>query len=87
MHAQNQRSDRLLKVILELCRDLDQVSIVSKFRSVFGTDPAVIEECVVFSDIALKFDERGKLREVLRVVDGTVSRPGEISIQATPSPR
>ncbi len=83
LHKQNVEFEKLLQVILRLTQDQKKDTVVSAFRDATEEVAVEIEDCVVFRNLALQFDEQDRLIDLFTVVEGTTKRT-EILIQEGP---
>lgn len=81
LHSQNVAFRKLLEVILRLAQAHGKPFIVNTFGRVLERDPVEIDDCVVFGDIALRFDQEERLIDLYKCIDGTTKR-AEVVIEA-----
>lgn len=84
-HKQEADFKKLLEVILRLAKVQEKASIVRAFGEATEQDAVEIQDCIVFANIALRFDGQGKLVDVFKVVEGTTNR-AEIVIEEVHGP-
>ena len=76
LHKQNVEFEKLLRVILRLTQDQEKDTIVNAFRDAIAKDAVEIEDCVVFGNLALQFDDDDRFIDLFIVVEGTTKRAG-----------
>ena len=82
---QSTECDSLLRVIAQLGQGHDQEFVVNVFAIALAESPVEMDDCVLFRNIAAKFDIEGRLIDVFKVVPGTTER-AEVVIGSSTDP-
>lgn len=71
LHEQNLEQEKLFQLIASLANLLDREIVVETIRSILGIEPVEKDDCVLFDNLSMKFDDRGKIIGVYRTIDST----------------
>lgn len=69
LHEQNLEQEKLFQLIASLANLLDREIVVETIRSILGIEPVHKGDCVLFDNLSMKFDDRGKIIGVYRTID------------------
>ena len=78
---QNLEQEQLFQLIAALANCLDRDIVIEIMQRGLGIDPIEKDDCVLFDDIAVGFNESGRVKSLYRVVDGT-TKPAKVVIQS-----
>jgi hypothetical protein len=81
LHEQNLQQERLFQLIASLANLLDKDIVVETMQSILGIEPVEMDDCVLFENLAVKFDENGRVAGIYRTIDGT-AKSSEVTIQS-----
>jgi hypothetical protein len=81
LHEQNLEQERLFQLIASLANLLDKDIVVETMQSILGIEPVEMDDCVLFENLAVKFDENGRVAGIYRTIDGT-AKSSEVTIQS-----
>jgi hypothetical protein len=70
IQAQNPDQERLFQLIASLANCLDRDVVVGTMQYILATEPVVMDDCVLFDDVAVRFGDDGRVRSLYRVIDG-----------------
>ena len=68
------RHEELFQLIAGLANCLDRKIVIETMEVFLDTKPVEKDDCVLFDDIALKFDDDGRVTSLYRIIDGTVPK-------------
>lgn len=71
LHEQNLEQERLFQLIASLANLLDKEIVVETIHSILGIAPVEKDDCVLFDNLSMKFDDRGKIIGIYRTIDST----------------
>ena len=74
IHDQNAECENLLRIIVQLGQGHDKAFIVNVFAVALAESPVEKGDYVLLRNLALKFDNVGRLIDVFKVVPGTTER-------------
>ena len=74
LHSLNVEYEKLLQIIVRLSQDHDKDVVVNTFEDVLPETPAEKEDCVLVGNLALKFDNDGRLIDLFKAIPGTTER-------------
>lgn len=69
LHEQNLEQEKLFQLIASLANLLDREIVVETIRSILGIEPVEQGDCVLFDNLSMKFDDRGKIIGIYRTID------------------
>ena len=76
LHDQDSECENLLRIIAQLGQGHDKDFLVNVFAVALAESPVEKDDCVLLRNLALKFDNDGRLIDVFKVVPGTTERAG-----------
>jgi len=71
IHEQNLERDRLFQLIAALANCLDRDVVVEIMQSHLGIEPVTDGDSTMFDDIAVRFNNDGRVTSICQVIDGT----------------
>lgn len=71
IEGQNLSQERLFQLIAALANCLDREVVIETMQHILGIDPVEDGDRVLFDDIAVSFDDRGRVKGMYRLIDGT----------------
>lgn len=71
IEEQNLDQERLFQLIAALANCLDRAVVIETMQHILAIDPVEDGDRVLFDDIAVSFDDHGRVRGLYRVIDGT----------------
>ena len=74
LHNLNVEYEKLLQIIVPLSQNHDKGFVVNIFAEVLAETPIDKEDCVLLRDLALRFDNDGRLIDVFKAIHGTTER-------------
>lgn len=83
IHNLSVEYENLLRIIVPLCQGHDKAFIVNVFAVALAESPVEKDDCVLLRDLALRFDNDGKLTDVFKVISGTTERAGIVIKSST----
>ena len=76
LHEQNLEQERLFQLIASLANLLDREIVVETMQTILGIEPVHQEDCVLFNDLTVKFNDNGRVIGIYRIIDGE-TEPGK----------
>lgn len=73
IHEQNLERDRLFQLIAALANCLDRDVVVEIMQSHLGVEPITDGDSTSFDDIAVRFNGKGRVTSIYRIIDGAES--------------
>ncbi|MGI9232569.1 MAG: hypothetical protein ACR2RD_02970 [Woeseiaceae bacterium] len=82
IHNQGVEYENLLRIVVPLAQAHDKAFVVNVFAVTLNQIPFEKDDCVLLGNLALRFDNDGRLIDVFKVVPGTTER-AEIVIKSS----
>ena len=71
LHTHADDQDRLFQLVASLANLLDRKLVVETMEAVLGIEPVYDGDCVIFDDLTIRFDVKGRVKSVFRTIDGS----------------
>ncbi len=80
LYAQDLEQDRLFELIARLGNLMDKAMVTETVETLVGIAAIEKDDCLQFGDIAICFDDSGRVTSLFRTIDGT-TEPARTAIQ------